>query len=245
MKKILSIIVAGLMLFTIAFSFSSIAKASGEKVNICHRTGSESNPWNAKEISTSALETHLGHGDFLYDGPVKGNGKPTKDGDEWCENNVPQPQGIQDLVLSVVCSGPGDITKWKVTNPNNFVIQDVHFHVTPGDEEGTFDAAIGDTFFETSTPGEIKVTIYWDGDGKDPSEFDCADNKNVGVCSTPPPTPTPTISPQVLGTATSQGVGGAALPTTGANDYSLYYLLGLGSLGLAFYLKKSGWAKLS
>lgn len=64
----------------------------GDKVNICHRTESESNPWEAIQIDEDALDTHLGHGDFLYDGPLKENGKPNnkdKQADEWCEENEP------------------------------------------------------------------------------------------------------------------------------------------------------------
>jgi len=63
-----------------------------EKVNICHATSSESNPWNAIQVNESAVQTHLDeHGDFYYEGAVDDKGKPVKEGgDEWCENNVPE-----------------------------------------------------------------------------------------------------------------------------------------------------------
>lgn len=61
------------------------------KVNICHAENSSNNPWNAINISSSALQTHLGHGDFLFNGPTK-NGKPDnkdKKADKWCKDNAP------------------------------------------------------------------------------------------------------------------------------------------------------------
>ena len=99
MKKLYVIfslsIVLGLAIF-IAFTFlKSLASAVGasSKVNICHRTESERNPWEAIRINRSALDTHLDHGDFLYDGPTKDNGQPTRNGDEWCEENGPNEDG--------------------------------------------------------------------------------------------------------------------------------------------------------
>lgn len=263
MKKILSIIVASLMLFTIAFSFASVAKAGGEKVNICHRTESESNPWNANNINTSALETHLGHGDFLYNGPVKDNGKPDnkdKQADQWCEGNVPHPE-LKDLTVSADCSNLTGLSKWKVTNPNDF---SVHFSwevVTLADpgtikEKSSADiVANGDYILETSTPGEIRVTIYWPENGENHA---CATNEDVKVCSTSTPIPTPIpqggstgipkikISPQVLGT-TAPTASAQPLPVTGADvNYSwIYYFLIIASLSFTYYMKAAGWKKIS
>lgn len=63
------------------------------KVNLCHQTSSEQHPWEAIQVDMSAWQTHVDqHGDFLYAGPVKDNGKPTKDGNQWCADNVPQPE---------------------------------------------------------------------------------------------------------------------------------------------------------
>jgi hypothetical protein len=62
------------------------------KVNICHATGSQNNPWNAISIDQSALQTHLGHGDFAYAGPTD-DGKP-KHGDDWCGDHAPKPVDV-------------------------------------------------------------------------------------------------------------------------------------------------------
>jgi hypothetical protein len=61
-----------------------------EKVNLCHQTGSEKNPFVVQSVNANQVESHLGNGDFLYNGPLKDNGHPDqKAGKEWCENNQP------------------------------------------------------------------------------------------------------------------------------------------------------------
>ena len=60
------------------------------KVNICHATGSESNPYKAKRVDDDGdWHGHQGHsGDFLYLGDTNNKGKPTDD--DWCEENAPK-----------------------------------------------------------------------------------------------------------------------------------------------------------
>ena len=85
MKKAILIILAIAAVYLLAVGIGR-ANATQEKVNLCHRTGSESHPWEA--INTA--DDHSGHEeDFLYEGPTKDNGKPTNDGNEWCEENAP------------------------------------------------------------------------------------------------------------------------------------------------------------
>lgn len=86
-------------------------QGGNEKVNVCHTTDSQENPWNAIEINESALQSHLDHGDFLYEGPVKDNGKPNNgDGqaDQWCENNAPEVLG-DDCEEGEECDQPEDM----------------------------------------------------------------------------------------------------------------------------------------
>jgi hypothetical protein len=91
MKKIVNII--NFFVFCFSFLFFSgfvlnlaspnVALAT-DKIDICHATSSESNPWNAISIDSSALQAHLDdHGDFLYTGPSDG------DKDQWCIDNQP------------------------------------------------------------------------------------------------------------------------------------------------------------
>ena len=66
------------------------------KVNICHRTGSQSHPFEAINVDESAFDgegknDHTQHEDFLYHGPIDKNGHPTKEGNSWCGGPSPSP----------------------------------------------------------------------------------------------------------------------------------------------------------
>lgn len=97
LKFILPVVIVTGLLGT---GFNSLATSgrhgTEHKVNICHRTGSHSHPWEAIRVDSSAFDgqgtnDHTQHGDFLYGGPVKHNGHPTKDGNSWCEEHISQP----------------------------------------------------------------------------------------------------------------------------------------------------------
>lgn len=55
------------------------AELKEHKVTICHKTGSEENPWVQIEVSKKALDTHLAHGDIQGNCPSGGD---DEDGDK-------------------------------------------------------------------------------------------------------------------------------------------------------------------
>ncbi|WP_189073502.1 hypothetical protein [Deinococcus sedimenti] len=59
-----------------------------DKINICHRTGSSTNPYNLISVSRSALDAHSGHGDII---PAPEGGCPTTAGDA----TQPSPAPVQ------------------------------------------------------------------------------------------------------------------------------------------------------
>ncbi len=63
MQKKLIGLFAGLVV-AVALLITSQAQA-GEKISICHTTGSSSNPVLRLNVSVNALPAHLAHGDFL------------------------------------------------------------------------------------------------------------------------------------------------------------------------------------
>lgn len=86
------VVLGVVVVFAIAWIFTNLNRPANatqvSKTNICHLTDSEKNPYEALQIPTSSWDTHLEHGDFLYDGPLH-NGEPSRDGDEWCNDNIP------------------------------------------------------------------------------------------------------------------------------------------------------------
>ena len=89
-------ILMGIVIVVLLFLQTQKAEARrNPKINICHKTQSEHNPYNAIRVDDDGYwNGHNEHeGDFLYEGPVRENGHPTRDGDEWCEENVPREDG--------------------------------------------------------------------------------------------------------------------------------------------------------
>lgn len=86
-------------------------EGNGPKVNICHKTSSEQNPWNALRVDENGWGGHGGHtSDFLYGGPVNPqNNQPTSDA--WCAQNAPQPEtpSITISATKVVCDSEADL----------------------------------------------------------------------------------------------------------------------------------------
>jgi len=77
------------------------------KINICHKNGNSGN-WNALNVDENGWGGHSGHdSDYLYNGPLGQNGKPTNDGNDWCEDNAPTPpQAKGSITVCKVILGP-------------------------------------------------------------------------------------------------------------------------------------------
>src|SRR3990167_5526081 len=81
-----------IVLFFIQYTLAKKSEArTNPKVNICHATHSENNPYRAIRVDDDGhWNGHDEHEeDFLYEGEVRENGHPVRDGDEWCEENAP------------------------------------------------------------------------------------------------------------------------------------------------------------
>lgn len=82
LKKGLPSLVIASLLLAVAFAgdvtgfFSNVASAGygGDKVTICHKTGSAKKPYNEITVSKSAVKAHQGHGDII---PAPPTGCPT------------------------------------------------------------------------------------------------------------------------------------------------------------------------
>ncbi len=117
----------------------------GDKVNICHKTSSEQNPWNAIQVSENGWGGHSGHNkDFLYGGPVKQNGQPTNDGDEWCEENAPEEKGKSSItVCKVLVDANNQVVTGSATEEFSIPWLDT------STSEGNYKADLADTTFAT------------------------------------------------------------------------------------------------
>lgn len=91
-KYLLYGLVVGAVAAVVLLFTTTVFATQNPKVNICHQTESENHPYNAIRVDDDGhWNGHDEHeGDFLYEGPVRENGHPTRNGDEWCEENVPE-----------------------------------------------------------------------------------------------------------------------------------------------------------
>lgn len=70
-------LMAGILLVARSQEFRERAKKSEEiKITVCHKTGSDDNPWAQIEVSEEALKGHIDHGDILNTCPSDSPGPP-------------------------------------------------------------------------------------------------------------------------------------------------------------------------
>lgn len=88
-KKILLVLIALLLTATPAFASVTVNspdtqdKWENDKVDLCHQTESETNPWVSISVDQSAVQTHLDNGDFIID---EGHPCPPEDQIDVCPN---------------------------------------------------------------------------------------------------------------------------------------------------------------
>lgn len=85
-----------------------------KKINICHKDGKSGN-WNAISVNEKGWGGHSGPDhidDYIYGGDiiedVKDKGKPNKDGDQWCKDNIPATL----VATKIVCDNEEDLPNW-------------------------------------------------------------------------------------------------------------------------------------
>lgn len=105
-----AVFLGGILIVVVLFSQTRLVSAAevtsnDSKVNICHTTG---DGWNVLNVSESAVQAHLGHGDFLYQGPE------TVD-DSWCAEHIPDQGTITVVATKIVCDNEADLPNWGST----------------------------------------------------------------------------------------------------------------------------------
>lgn len=84
----LVIVFAIVAFFMVVNPFNAVAD---DKVNLCHKTQSGSNPWVVQRVNANEEQSHLDNGDFLYDGECRGHGDALKEcQSNWCEEHQPE-----------------------------------------------------------------------------------------------------------------------------------------------------------
>lgn len=90
-----SFLVLLLVLFFGAFFFGkNIASnrpvfADNDKVNLCHLTSSQTNPWVVQSVDANEVQSHIGNGDFYYTGNCSNGPSKNTCQSNWCNNNQP------------------------------------------------------------------------------------------------------------------------------------------------------------